>query len=305
MRLADVKEAALACGFDACGVARADALTDMEYALKEWIAMGWHAGMDYMVRNADKRMDVRLLVEGAQSVVCVAKAYASVLPEGATNHVARYAFHDDYHKTLRDGLYNMAKLLGVKGKVCVDTVPISDRHWAQRAGLGWIGKHTLLVTQRWGSWVNLGELVLTEECDEYDTPLPNGCTNCNCCVEACPNGAISKQGKPMIDARRCVAYNSVENRADEWNEGVETNGYIYGCDCCQEACPFNANGVADRLPIKASRLHEMQMLEQATEEQFRTMTQDKPMNRITYNMWQRNLRHTQTNNKQNNEKNQS
>ena len=229
---AEIKEAALAVGFDACGVARADALTDGEYPLREWLAKGWHGGLDYMERNVDKRMDPRQLLPGARSVICCVSAYP---PPETAGGVAAYARTREYHKVVKDMLFALRLRLGIDGKVCCDTVPISDKHWAARAGLGWIGRHTLLVTGRWGSWVNLGEIVTTEECDTYDTPLASGCTDCNLCVEACPNHAI---GENMIDVRRCTAYYTTHHTR-ELPPDVDAHGYTQGCDLCQLTCPYN------------------------------------------------------------------
>lgn len=276
LRLDEIKQAALAVGFDDCGVARADALTDEEYPLREWLRRGWHGDLEYMERNADKRMDPRLLVPGAKSVICCVSAYPppdDILPASGGNpgnpgnrfdkipqdlndpneswksnnnlqdfhdfakreKVAAYAKYRDYHKDIKQMLFALRERLGIEGKCCCDTVPISDKHWAARAGLGWIGRHTLLVTPRWGSWVNLGEIVTAEECDSYDAPLASGCTDCNLCVEACPNHAI---GENMIDVRRCTAYYTT-HRTRELPPDVDPHGYTQGCDLCQLACPWN------------------------------------------------------------------
>ena len=229
---AEIKEAALAVGFDACGVAPAGALTDEEYPLRQWLAKGWHGGLDYMERNVDKRMDPRQLLPGARSVICCVSAYP---PPETAGGVAAYARTREYHKVVKNMLFALREQLGIEGKCCCDTVPISDKHWAARAGLGWIGRHTLLVTEQWGSWVNLGEIVTTEECDTYDTPLPSGCTDCNLCVEACPNHAI---GDKMIDVRRCTAYYTTHHQRELPPE-VDAHGYTQGCDICQLACPYN------------------------------------------------------------------
>ena len=167
-----VKRAALEAGFDACGIASANALTDDEYPLREWLGRGWHGELGYMERNIDMRMDPRLLVPGAQSVICCVSAYP---PPETTGGVAAYAQHREYHRVVKDMLYALRQKIGIDGKVCCDTVPISDKHWAARAGLGWIGRHTLLVTLQWGSWVNLGEIVTTEGCDAYDSPAASRC----------------------------------------------------------------------------------------------------------------------------------
>lgn len=232
----EIKRIALEVGFDACGIARAEALTDEEYPLRQWLHRGWHGELGYMERNVDKRMDPRLLVEGARSVICCVSAYR---PPTTTGGVAAYARHREYHKVVKDMLFVLRERLGIEGKLCCDTVPISDKHWAARAGLGWIGRHTLLVTPRWGSWVNLGEIVTTEECDVADTPLPPGCTDCNLCVEACPNHAISPLSPPMLDVRRCTAYYTTHHQKDIPPD-VDARGYTQGCDICQLACPFNA-----------------------------------------------------------------
>lgn len=233
----EVKRIALEVGFDDCGIARADALSDDEYPLRQWLAKGWHGELAYMERNVDKRMDPRSLVPGARSVICLVSAYP---PPDSVGGTAAYARTRDYHKDIKQMLFLMRDRLGIDGKLCCDTVPISDKHWAARAGLGWIGRHTLLVTPRWGTWVNLGEIVTTEECSEYceDSGYSGFCTNCNRCVEACPNQALAPAGPPMLDVRRCTAYYTTHH----WRElpaGLDSCGYTQGCDLCQLACPFN------------------------------------------------------------------
>lgn len=237
----DVKRLALEVGFDACGIARADALTDEEYPLRRWLARGWQAGLTYMERNIDKRMDPRLLVEGARTVICCVSAYTP--PEPGSAGVAAYARERDYHKVVKSMLFDLQKRLGIDAKACCDTVPISDKHWAARAGLGWIGRHTLLVTPRWGSWVNLGELVTTEDCDSYDRPLANPCTDCHRCVDACPNGAIAAEGPAMLDASRCTSYYTTHH-PQPLPAGLDAHGYTCGCDICQLACPYNRPAVS-------------------------------------------------------------
>lgn len=240
----EVRRIALEVGFDDCGIARADALADEEYPLREWLRRGWHGGLGYMERNVDKRMDPRLLVPDAKSVICLVSAYPppkSGVREAENGKVAAYAQHREYHKVIKDMLFALKERLGIEGKCCCDTVPISDKHWAARAGLGWIGRHTLLVTERWGSWVNLGEIVTTEECSEYSEchGRPDFCAKCGRCVEACPNHAIAPDGPPMLDVSRCTAYYTTHRRR-EIPATVDAHGYTMGCDICQLACPFNA-----------------------------------------------------------------
>ena len=231
----EVKHIALQVGFDDC-----EALTDEEYPLREWLRRGWHGDLDYMARNADKRMDPRLLVPGAKSVICCVSAYP---PPDNIGGTAAYARTREYHKDIKQMLFSLRERLGIEGKCCCDTVPISDKHWAARAGLGWIGRHTLLVTPRWGSWVNLGEIVTTEECSEYSDYSENSensdfCTNCGRCVAACPNHAIAPDGPPMLNVTRCTAYYTTHHQR-ELPADINTRGYTMGCDLCQLACPFN------------------------------------------------------------------
>ena len=244
-----IKQLALEVGFDACGIARADALTDVEYPLRQWLAKGWHGDLGYMERNIDMRMDPRLLVSGAWSVICCVSAYP---PPASMGGVAAYARTREYHKVVKDMLFALRERLGIDGKPCCDTVPISDKHWAARAGLGWIGRHTLLVTPQWGTWVNLGEIVTVEDCSEYDSDKPSPlasrfsllashsspCTKCHRCVDACPNHAIAPEGSPMVDVRRCTSYYTTHHPKD-MPPDVDAHGYTKGCDICQLACPYN------------------------------------------------------------------
>lgn len=241
----EVKRIALEVGFDDCGIARADALSEDEYPLHEWIGLGWHGDLSYMERNADKRMDPRLLVPGARSVICCVSSYP---PPDSVGGTAAYARTRDYHDDIKQMLAALRERLGIDGKLCCDTVPISDKHWAARAGLGWIGRHTLLVTPRWGSWVNLGEIVTLEECSEYDeaSRAPDFCSKCNRCVEACPNQAIkplyaeqtSRAQHYMLDVRHCTAYYTTHH-SRPLPPDVDPHGYTQGCDLCQLACPYN------------------------------------------------------------------
>ena len=282
-------------GFDGCGVAKAEALTEEEYPLHTWLAEGNHADMDYLQRHADMRRDPRLLVEGAQSVISLYRGYNPDRLMQGQHRVARYAYGDDYHSVIKQMLYQLIARLreyypDFEAKPCCDTAPISDKHWAARAGLGFIGRHTLLVTPEWGSWVNLGELVTTATCTAYDTPLPHSpCSHCGLCVQACPNHALRADGPPALDARRCAAYHTIESRSDTIPASVDTSGYAFGCDLCQQACPCNAHALTR--PIPSERIATLEALSEASETDYRHATRHTALSRVHYPQWLRNVRH--------------
>ncbi|HEV2763976.1 MAG TPA: tRNA epoxyqueuosine(34) reductase QueG [Pyrinomonadaceae bacterium] len=242
---AGLRERALAEGFHAVGVVPADALVAERARLEEWLRRGFHAEMLWMERDPSRRTDPRELLPGARSVVCVALNYYTPHEHAdSAGKISRYAWGDDYHDVLGEKLSALLAWVkeqrpGAEGKVCCDAQPMMDKAWAARAGLGWIGKHTNLITRTHGSWVFLGELVLNVEL-EYDRP--NGedhCGTCTLCLEACPTGALVEPY--VLDSSRCISYATIELRRDELPAEVAPNleGWLYGCDICQEVCPWN------------------------------------------------------------------
>ena len=195
-----VKEAAIRVGFDACGIAVASPLTEEEWGYEEWLRLGYQADMAYMEQHRDKRSDPTLLVPGARSVIVLLSGYKpSQTMQGRVSgaRIAQYAYGEDYHERIKRMLYELIAAIrqrypDFEAKPCVDTVPISDKQWARRAGLGWIGRNTLLVNPVLGSYCNIGELVTPSPADSYDTPIENRCGDCRACVAACPNHALSE-----------------------------------------------------------------------------------------------------------------
>ena len=234
-------------GFDKVGVAPADALTEEGERLRLWLARGFHGRMSYMARDPQRRADPRLLLPSAKSVVSVALNYFR--PEKHTDSpeagkISRYAWGDDYHDVLRDKLESLlewvrARAPGVEGKICVDSSPMMDKVWAARAGLGWIGKHTNLITKEFGSWVFLGELLLSIELDYDSFVEPDHCGACRACIDACPTRAII--APYQLDATRCISYGTIELRETELPEPIRSNleGWVFGCDICQDVCPWS------------------------------------------------------------------
>ena len=231
-------------GFDLCGVARVQKLERNAAALDRWLQCGYASTLEYMHRNCDKRFDATNLVDGAQTVVVCAVSYKSSISGGYSPDdnckIASYACNRDYHKTIKKMLLSMLKQLqalypDLTGCAFVDSAPIFEKQYAVEAGLGWIGRQSLLITPEYGSYVLLGELVLCDECDDYDQPLTNfDCGECHRCKDACPTSAIVAD--MTIDTSRCISCHTIEA---EHSTSLDTHGWIFGCDECQNACPYN------------------------------------------------------------------
>jgi epoxyqueuosine reductase len=242
-----VKTLARAEGFHAVGVARAEPLHEERARLEEWLRRGYHGWMRWMERDTERRTDPRLVFAGARSVVVCALNYFtphehSVDP--STGKISRYAWGDDYHDVVGGKLKSLLariteRVPSAEGKACVDIQPMMDKAWAVRAGLGWIGKHTNLITREHGSWVFVGELLLNLELDYDAEPVEDHCGTCTLCLEACPTQAIT--GAYVVDSNRCISHATIELRAAELPTGVADHleGWLYGCDICQEVCPWN------------------------------------------------------------------
>jgi epoxyqueuosine reductase len=235
----EIKRCALSLGFDACGVSRAADSGEGERYMR-WLSENGHADMLYMTRNIDKRLDPRLLVEGAKSVVSVALNYypREKLPAGAPQF-AYYAYGKDYHDIMREKLRRLLEYIqlrrpGAAGRCFSDSAPVLERFWAAQSGLGFIGKNTLLILPGKGSCYFLGELLLNTEL-EYDAPLAARCGNCRRCLDACPTGALERPY--YLDAGKCISYQTIERKGEIPPDAPGNN--VYGCDICQKACPWN------------------------------------------------------------------
>lgn len=242
-----LKQKALEIGFHKIGIARAEPLSEEKKHLLEWLEKDFHGTMQWLEREPEKRANPNLLFSEAKSIVVVALNYYTPHEhkESETKgKISRYAWGDDYHDVLKEKLRDLlawikTEIPEAEGKICVDTAPIMDKAWAVRAGLGWLGKHSNLITKEYGSWVFLGEILLNLEL-EYDTEIePDHCGTCTLCLEACPTGAIV--APQIVDSNKCLSYATIELRSAELPlEIVENlNGWFYGCDICQDVCPWN------------------------------------------------------------------
>ncbi len=242
-----IKQLAFEQGLDKVGIVPATPLDEPRERLMNWLKRGYEGQMRWMARDPDMRTDPVKLFPPARSVIVVAMNYytqAQHTDSPATGKVSRYAWGDDYHDVVGGKLRALLSLIQqevpeVEGKVCVDIQPMMDKAWAARAGLGWIGKHTNLITPEFGSWVFIGELLLNIDLEYDRETIEDHCGSCTLCIDACPPQAITEPY--MVDSTKCISYATIELREPEMPSEVATNldGWLYGCDICQDVCPWN------------------------------------------------------------------
>lgn len=249
-----VKAEARRLGFAACGLARAERVAPWrEDEQRRFVAEGRHAGMDYLARHLELRLDPTLLLPGARTVVSVALSYYDPRPFAPDAlRLARYALGSDYHDVVRGLLHALREAVcpDAEARICCDTAPVDERYWAMRAGVGFTGRSGQLIVRGAGTYHFLGELIVCREADRYDAPCEHvGCGACRRCLDACPTGALGPDG---IDARRCLSYLTIENRGEIPAPFRSALGAcIYGCDRCAEVCPHNRH--ARPTPVEALR----------------------------------------------------
>jgi len=291
-----VKRIARECGFELAGIAPAAPAEDFS-RFERWVTRGMAGEMRYLTdRRAELRRDPRHLLPTARSVICVGKLY-NTSPEIKDPPVSRYAWGSrDYHHVLRDGLELLAARLHeiepFESKMCVDTAPLLERSYARLAGLGWIGKNTCLIHEPLGSWFLLGELLTSLEI-EPDAPPPDRCGTCTRCIDACPTQALVPDGEGWtLDSRRCISYLTIELRTpipEEMRPGV--GKHVFGCDICQEACPWNSRAPVSSEPAFALRqMPSMEAMAEMTADQFREFTRGTPLARPKHAAFTRNAR---------------
>jgi epoxyqueuosine reductase len=242
-----IKQKALEIGFHKIGIVRSEPLADEQKHLEKWLEKDFHGEMKWMEREPEKRANPNLFFPEAKTVIAVALNYYTPHEhehDSQTGKISRYAWGDDYHDVIQEKLRQLLSWIKsenseIEGKVCADIQPVMDKAWAVRAGLGWLGKHANVITKEFGSWVFLGEILLNIELD-YDTFIePDHCGNCTACLDACPTNAIVAPF--VVDSKRCLSYATIELRSPELPHEISEylDGWLYGCDICQDVCPWN------------------------------------------------------------------
>ena len=295
-----VKETALSLGFDFCGIAKVQRLDDDAQRLERWLNKGMHGSMKYMENYFELRIDPQKLVPGARSVITLLINYFP--PEKQTREspkIATYAYGKDYHDVIKNKLNRLLKILHekigqVNGRGFVDSAPVLERSWAQRSGLGWIGKNGNLITKEGGSFYFIATLITDLELD-YDDPFAKDyCGTCTKCIDACPTHAILPD--KVVDGSKCISYFTIELKdmmipADM--QGKFDN-WMFGCDTCQDVCPWNRFSKAtDEMaftPIPEVLNFSFRDWEELTEETFKKIFKDSPIRRSKFNGIKRNLK---------------
>ena len=324
----EIKVEAERLGFFACGIARAEPVdAETAAAVRGWISKGSQATMDYMANYTEKRLNPCLLVPGTKSIVSLAMNYAPAQTMPETEYqLAAYAYGQDYHDVMKAKLRQLAALIANKFegesdsevgendgdstaittsktdetnpepageiRVFVDTAPVLERYWAQRAGLGWIGKNHQLIIPRAGSMFFLGEIFLPYEFESYDSPIPSRCGNCRRCIEACPTCAITDEWG--FDSEKCLSYQLIENRGELSEQAKQSMGTtIYGCDRCQTACPWNKFATPNTTPEFQPKSELLAMTKadwhNLTIDEYRALFKGSAVKRVKFDGLKRNI----------------
>ncbi len=292
-----VKDAARRLGFDYCGITSTAALEEEKTRFKKWLQHKHHGEMSYLENHFEKRLNPAILVEGARSVVSLMYNYypARKLPDKNNYKISKYAYGADYHYVIRRKLKEYLSILNdkigkIEGRGFVDSAPVMERQLAARSGLGWIGKNTLLINKKKGSFFFLAELIIDLELI-YDGPTGDFCGTCTRCIDACPTDALSPY---QMDAKKCISYLTIELKKDiPADFKGKMNGWIFGCDICQDVCPWNRFSKPHKEPAFDAKDELVRLKkpdwETLTENAFNRIFQKSAVKRTRYSGLKRNI----------------
>lgn len=293
-----IKTEAKRLGFLSCGISQATFLEEEAPRLETWLKKGMQGQMSYMENHFDKRLDPRLLVDGAKSVISLLlNYYPETNQTDNTYKISKYAYGQDYHHVIKSKLKQLQEFISeeigeVNGRAFVDSAPVLDKAWAAKSGLGWMGKHSNLLTQQAGSFYFIAELIVDLDL-EYDSPVTDHCGSCTACIDACPTEAIV--APYLVDGSKCISYFtielkneiplSVENKFDDW---------IFGCDVCQDVCPWNRFSKSHNEPLFNPHPELLSMSkkdwEEITEEVFKKVFKKSAVKRTKFSGLKRNIK---------------
>jgi epoxyqueuosine reductase len=296
-----IKQTAKQVGFELVGIAKAEKLTEEFDRYQEWLDSGYHATMHYLERNREKRKDIREILPGAQSVIVLGLSYYTPHQHNTLEQegkISRYAWGTDYHEILPGKMQEIVNVLqnidpNSESKIYVDTGPIPEKQWARKAGIGWQGKHSNIISREIGSWFFLGIIITTIQL-EYDSPIEDYCGTCTACIDACPTTAIIQPY--TVDANKCLSYWTIEAKPHlqipvDISENMQQ--WIYGCDICQDVCPWNRFSTETTIQEFHPRDNETSLtftsIEQMKQEDFSERFRKSPVKRTKLAGLQRNV----------------
>ena len=294
-----IKEKAHDLGFDLCGIAPSKILKEHEPIIKNWCSSGMNGDMNYLGQNPEKRINPGLLIPGAKSVIVTGLNYFTEKKQGGDGipTISRYAYGANYHDVIKGKLNKILDVikgfrLEAAGKSFVDSAPVLEKAWAREAGLGWPGRHSILINNKIGSFFFIGVIILDIDLD-YDKPFSEDlCGTCRLCIDSCPTGAINENR--TINVRRCIAYLTIEDKSPVPEElALKMEGRIFGCDKCQEVCPWNKNVKPHKTPeFELPEEIELMTSEEwlnLTREQFNRLFKKSAIARRKYELFMRNV----------------
>ncbi|GGE24321.1 tRNA epoxyqueuosine(34) reductase QueG [Psychroflexus planctonicus] len=293
-----IKQKAKELGFLSCGMSKAEFLEDEAPRLEKWLQQNMHGEMKYMENHFDKRLDPTKLVEGSKSVVSLLyNYYPQKLQREDTYQISKYAYGRDYHFVIKDKLKDLMQFIQqeigeVHGRAFVDSAPVLDKAWAKRSGLGWVGKHSNLLTKQVGSFYFIAELIIDLDL-AYDTPVTDHCGSCTACIDACPTQAIVEPY--VVDGSKCISYFTIELKDDLPSEMAgKFNDWAFGCDICQDVCPWNKFSKAHQEPLfnPDERLlnYSKKEWEEITKDVFQDIFRKSAVKRTKYEGFKRNIK---------------
>ena len=294
-----IKNKSIELGFISCGISKSGFLENEIGRFESWLKNNYHGKMSYMERNFDKRMDTRKLVDGSKSVISLLfNYYPSKEINNDSFKISKYAYGKDYHFIIKDKLKSLLSSMRneigeIDGRVFVDSAPIMEKAWAKKSGLGWIGKNTNLISKKTGSFFFIAEIIVDLEL-EYDVEVTDHCGSCTACLDACPTDALYEPYK--IDASKCISYFTIELKEQFPNDlKKDFNDWIFGCDICQDVCPWNKfsrpNEEPLLNPLKEINQYSKKDWLELTDEVFKVVFKGSPIERTKFNGLKRNIQY--------------